>query len=116
MKEQRRVFQKINKIKEKTELATHKVELGLVDKIESKYKSLGNLDVGRFLSEIQKMTSDLKSAINKVGDLLDDAQAAVSGYRSMGDDDNAKLAERLRNDIKNDYDEIVFIYEKLNKI
>ena len=100
----------------KTKLATQKIELGLVDKLQSRYKSLGKADVGSYLSSVQKLVSNLKSAINKTGDLQDDVKSAVSGYKSMGDTDNAKLAERLLIDINNDFDELVYIYDKLRSI
>ena len=100
----------------KAELSEQRVEFALVDKIEARYKSLGSADIGRYLSQIQKMSADLKSSIDKVGNLLEDADKAVKGYRSMGDDDNAKLAERLRNDIKNDYDEMLFVYDKIRTL
>ncbi len=101
---------------DKTKLANEKIELGLVDKLQSKYKSLGSADVGNYLSKINNMVSDLKGAINKTGDLKDDVDKAVKGYRSMGDTDNAKLVERLFNSLKDDFDELVFIYDKLRSI
>ena len=110
-----RIF-KLLSTEEKTELATHKIELGLVDKLEARYKSLGKADVGIYLSGVQKLVTNLKSAISKTGDLQDDVKAAVSGYNGMGDTDNAKIAQRLLSSIKNDFDELVFIYDKLRSI
>ena len=115
MSTQCRVFKKLAEV-EKVELATQKVELGLVDKLESRYKSLGKADVGIYLSSIQKLVTNLKSAISKTGDLQDDVKSAVSGYNGMGDADNAKIAQRLLSSIKNDFDELVFIYDKLRSI
>ena len=115
MNTQKKVFNKLFK-ENKTELSTQKVELGLVDKLQSKYKSLGKADVGNYLSQINKLVSGLKSSIEKTGDLKDEVQKAVNGYGSMGDTDNKKLAERLFNDVKSDFDELVFIYQKLNSI
>ena len=72
MKEQKRVFQKINKINEKTELATQRVEfkLGdslppLIDKAE-KIRSKLNSDLDREFSKIrqvEKLLSNLESGI-----------------------------------------------------
>ena len=115
MNTQREVFNKLFK-EEEVELATQKVELGLVDKLQSKYKSLGKSDVGNYLAQINKIVSNLKGAIDKTGDLKDEVQKAVSGYGSMGDTDNKKLAERLFNDVKSDFEELVFIYQKLKSI
>tara|TARA_R110002167_G_scaffold123686_1_gene302732 strand:+ start:2443 stop:2790 length:348 start_codon:yes stop_codon:yes gene_type:complete len=115
MNTQREVFKRLFK-EEKTELETHKIDLGLVDKLESKYKSLGKSDVGNYLSQVNKIVSNLKGAIEKTGDLKDEVKKAVNGYGSMGDTDNKKLAERLFNDVNSDFEELVFIYQKLKSI
>ena len=115
MNTQKEVFNKLFK-EEKVELSAKKIELGLVDKLQSKYKSLGKADVGNYLSQINKIVSSLKSAIEKTGDLKDEVQKAVNGYGSMGDTDNKKLAERLFNDVNSDFKELIFIYQKLNSI
>jgi hypothetical protein len=115
MNTKKEVFNKLF-TESKTELSTQKIELGLVDKLQSKYKSLGSADVGNYLSKVNQMVSDLKGAINKTGDLKDEVDKAVKGYRSMGDTDNAKLSEILFNSLKDDFDELVFIYDKLRSI
>ena len=115
MNAEKKVFSRLFE-KGKTELSIHKVDLSLVDKLESRYKSLGKADVGIYLSGVQKLVTNLKSAISKTGDLQDDVKSAVSGYNGMGDTDNAKIAQRLLSSIKNDFDELVFIYDKLRSI
>jgi paraquat-inducible protein B len=107
MDTQKIAFNKVAKIK---------TDLSLIDKLESKYKSLGKADVSRFISDINRIENDLKSSIDKVGDLLDEVKKAQAGYNSMGDTDNSKIASRLVNDIQNDFDEMIFIYNKVKGI
>ena len=118
MNTQREVFNKLFK-EEKTELAKQKVELGtskLVDNLFKKYKSLGRYDVGRYISSINKITNELKQGVNKNGDLLDEAKNIQRQYNSIGDKENAGAIDRLLNDLKNDFDEVVFLYEGLKKL
>ena len=94
------------------DLATSK----LIDKLESKYKSLGKYDVINYTQQIQKITTNLKEGVEKNGDLMDEALKVSNAYKSMGDDENASSAQRVYNSVKNDFDEIVFLYQKLKAL
>ena len=96
-----------------------KVELGvsnLVDKLYNKYKSLGRYDVGKYISSVNKITNELKQGIDKNGDLLEEAKELQKKYASIGDKENSNAIQRLVNDLQNDYDEIIFLYDGLRKI
>lgn len=118
MNTKKRVFNKLAE-ETKVELATQKVELGtskMVDNLFSKYKSLGKYDVGKYISSINKITNQLKQGVDKNGDLLAEAKDVQRKYDSIGDKENAGAIQRLINDLQNDFDEVVFLYEGLRKL
>ncbi len=74
MKEQRRVFQKINKIK-KEELATQKVELALIDDVNgSLQKAFDIYDVQNELLKAQGKVQKAKSAYEQAKKIATDAK------------------------------------------
>ena len=118
MNTENRVFKKLAQA-EKVELSAQKVELGtskMVDNLFSKYKSLGKYDVGKYISSINKITNELKQGVDKNGDLLAEAKDVQRKYDSIGDKENAGATQRLINDLQNDFDEVVFLYEGLRKL
>ena len=108
------IFSKIenNNKRYEIDLATSK----LVEKLETKYKNLGKYDAVKYISQIQKIANDLKQGVEKNGDLLSEAKKLYQAYNSMGDSENANAVKRIENDIQNDFDEIVFLYEKLRAL
>ena len=111
MNTKKRVFKKLAQA-EKVELASSK----MVDNLFSKYKSLGKYDVGKYISSINKITNQLKQGVDKNGDLLAEAKDIQRKYDSIGDKENAGAIQRLINDLQNDFDEVVFLYEGLRKL
>ena len=75
MKEQRRVFQKINKIK-KEELATQKVELGSIDELQNDWRSI--------TSGYSEVSSLVRKANQKLNEMLQEYKALESKGKKIG--------------------------------
>lgn len=92
MKEQRRVFQKINKINEKTELETQKVEFALIDDVKARSKAL-NSDM-RLITTLEveffKTRRMLIGAINNIKSTSNaqskDIDKAIQSLKDLGMD------------------------------
>ena len=84
MKEQRRVFQKINKINEKTELGTHKIELSNIEmlkSITSDAKSIYNRGV-KFVQKIEALTKEARVLNGDAKAMLRGGSAIISEFES----------------------------------
>jgi chromosome segregation ATPase len=88
MKEQRRVFQKINKINEKTELGTQKVELGKIEDL------------------IQERTKEADKLWNKVNSLSATARSISAGVKN---------AEKEYNEAKQSFENFLKAEKRYNE-
>ena len=83
MKEQRRVFQKINKINEKTELGTQKVELALVDDYNKRIDKANNQRKIAAVS-YQKLIGSMQSATIQLDLALKEANKIEQAAKELG--------------------------------
>jgi len=96
------------------ELKSEVVELAIRDKFVKKLKSLKN-HPQKFAAQLDKMKADVIKGINEHGDLQDEVKKVYQGLNSLGLKDEANNMKSILNDVKNDFDELVFIKELIDK-
>ena len=95
MNTQREVFNKLFK-EEKTELATQKIELGLIDDLDKKLNSFKskNKEIGSYLEQILKLKSkfknDFKSLDKEYDNLINGYNELLKKANEIGADDISK--------------------------
>ena len=95
MNTQREVFNKLFK-EEKTELATQKIELGLIDDLDKKLNSFKskNKEIGSYLEQILKLKSkfknDFKSLDKEYDNLINGYDELLKKANEIGADDISK--------------------------
>ncbi|MHC4714850.1 MAG: hypothetical protein ACYTAN_16530 [Planctomycetota bacterium] len=92
-----------------------KVELAIRDKYIDTLKSIEN-NPSKFLSELENIKSLVIQGIEKHGDLLEEVQNVFKTLNELGLNDEANDLEFTLNDVQNDFDELVYIKETLDKI
>tara|TARA_R110000764_G_scaffold235490_1_gene330083 strand:- start:49 stop:417 length:369 start_codon:yes stop_codon:yes gene_type:complete len=95
MNTQKEVFNKLFK-EEKTELATQKIELGLIDDLDKKLNSFKskNKEIGSYLEQILKLKSkfknDFKSLDKEYDNLINGYDELLKKANEIGADDISK--------------------------
>jgi hypothetical protein len=107
----------LNKIHDSktVELKAEKLELAIRDKFIKKLKAVKN-PPEKFLKQINSLKADINKGINEVGNIRDEAQKIYSGLKSLGLSDEAGDMLFAVNDAKNDFDELVYIKQTLDKL
>jgi hypothetical protein len=101
---------------EKIELAEVNVELKSVDKFKTEYNKIQSGNTAQYISELQSIQKRVLKGINDVGDYKDKVEKVIQGLNSLGLTDEIKDFQFLRNDIQNDFDELIFINDKLKSL
>ena len=109
MREQKTVFNKLFK----ADLASQKVELASIDKYLSEYNKIQSSNTTIYLDRISQIRKDVQKGIEQVGDYQDKIKKIVSGLKDLGLNDEIGPFQSLKNDIDNDFKELVFINDKL---
>lgn len=109
MSEQKTVFNKLFK----ADLASQKVELASIDKYLSEYNKIQSSNTTIYLDRISQIRKDVQKGIEQVGDYQDKIKKIVSGLKDLGLNDEIGPFQSLKNDIDNDFKELVFINDKL---
>lgn len=109
MSEQKTVFNKLFK----ADLASQKVDLASIDKYLSEYNKIQSSNTTIYLDRISQIRKDVQKGIEQVGDYQDKIKKIVSGLKDLGLNDEIGPFQSLKNDIDNDFKELVFINDKL---
>ncbi len=97
----------------KTELASQKVELASIDKYISEYNKISSSNTTIYLDKLSQIRKDVQKGIEQVGDYQDKIKKILSGLKDLGLNDEIGPFQSLKNDIDNDFKELVFINDKL---
>jgi len=97
-------------------LSSQKVELKSIDKFRSDYLKIGSANTAKYMQELTKIQTQVLKGINDSGDYKEKIDNVIKGLNSLGLTDEIKDFQFLKNDIQNDFDELVFINEKLKSI
>lgn len=97
-------------------LSSNEVKLKSVDKFRADYLKIKSGNTAQYMEELIKIKTRVVKGINEVGDYKDKIQNTIKGLASLGLDDEMKDFQFLINDIKNDFDELVFLNEKLKSL
>lgn len=97
-------------------LAQHEVELASIDKFRNEYKKIQSGNTAKYMEQIQAIRNNVLKGIEEVGTYNEKIQKTISGLNSLGLTDEIKDFQFLKNDIQNDFDELVFINDKLKSI
>ena len=103
----------MNSLFAKTELKSTKVELASIDKYLQEYNKIqfGNTTI--YLDKISQIKKDVQKGIEQVGDYQDKIKKILTGLKDLGLNDEIGPFQSLKNDIDNDFKELVFINDKL---
>jgi len=96
----------------KTELASQKVELASIDKYISEYNKISSSNTTIYLDKLSQIRKDVQKGIEQVGDYQDKIKKILSGLKDLGLNDEIGPFQSLKNDIDNDFKELVFINDK----
>jgi hypothetical protein len=97
-------------------LAQHEVELTSIDKFRSEYNKIQSGNTTKYVEQIQAIRTNVLKGIEQVGDYMEKIENTIKGLKSLGLTDEVGDFQFLYNDIKNDFDELVFISDKLKSI
>jgi hypothetical protein len=97
-------------------LAQHEVKLASIDKFRSEYNKIQSGNTTKYIEQIQAIRTNVLKGIEQVGTYNEKIQKTIIGLKSLGLTDEIKDFEFLKNDIQNDFDELVFINDKLKSI
>lgn len=115
MTQEERIIKKVYDAK-KVELGTHKVELASIDKFRGEYNKIQSGNTTKYIEQIQSIRNNVLKGIEQVGTYNEKIQKTIQGLNSLGLTDEIKDFSFLKNDIQNDFDELVFISDKLKLI
>jgi DNA repair ATPase RecN len=92
------ILDKINKADEiqanKVELAKHEVELGAIDDLQSKYKTIAS-KAPKIKEVLLNKTTELRTVVKELNDLQSDAQKLVEMAKFLGADSVQQTASQL---------------------
>ena len=113
------IFKMVSQIEKNTneiKLAQHEIELASIDKFRNEYKKIQSGNTTKYMEQIQSIRNNVLKGIEEVGTYNEKIQKTISGLNSLGLTDEIKDFQFLKNDIQNDFDELVFINDKLKSI
>jgi len=96
-----------------TELASQKVKLASIDKYISEYNKISSSNTTIYLDKLSQIRKDVQKGIEQVGNYQDKIKKILSGLKDLGLNDEIGPFQSLKNDIDNDFKELVFINDKL---
>jgi len=92
-----KVYSKLNK---KTELATHKVDLGAIDDLDDKYKKIAS-KAPKIKQQILKNSNELSAVSNDLDNLQSDFKKLEGMAKELGADNIEKRARTMFNTVGN---------------
>ena len=107
---------KENNVLNKMYASEVKVELASIDKFRAEFLKIKSGNTAQYTLELQALDKRILKGIQEVGDYQDKIDKTILGLTSLGLTDELKDFQFLRNDIKNDFDELVFIHDKIKGI
>ena len=114
--EEKVMVEKIKELIIKSELKSNKIELGSIDKFRAEYLKIQSGNTAKYIQEIQAIRTRILKGVEQVGDYNEKIQKTIQGLNSLGLTDEVKDFQTLKNDIQNDFNELVFINDKLKTI
>ena len=111
-----KMVSQLEKNAEEVKLGKHEVALASIDKFRSEYNKIQSGNTAKYIEQIQAIRTNVLKGIEQVGDYNEKIQKTISGLNSLGLTDEIKDFQFLKNDIQNDFDELVFINDKLKSI
>jgi hypothetical protein len=114
--EEKAMVEKIKELITKSELKSNKIELGSIDKFRAEYLKIQSGNTAKYIQEIQAIRTRILKGVEQVGDYNEKIQKTIQGLNSLGLTDEVKDFQTLKNDIQNDFNELVFINDKLKTI
>jgi len=90
-----------------------KLELASIDKFRSEYLKLKSVNSSIYIDKISLIRKEVLKGIEEAGDFSDRIKLVLTGLRELDLIDEAKPFETLKNDIDNDFKELVSINDKI---
>lgn len=90
-----------------------KFQLASVDKFRSEYLKLKSVNSTIYIDKISIIRKDVLKGIEDAGSFSDKIKLIITGLRELDLTDESKPFEMLKNDIDNDFKELVDINEKI---
>jgi hypothetical protein len=101
---------------DKIELSSIEVKLALIDKFRNEYNKIQSGNTAKYVEQLQSIRTNVLKGIEQVGTYQEKIGKTIQGLNTIGLTDEIKPFQSLYNDIKNDFDELVFINDKLKSI
>lgn len=106
----------VEKHKHEVELESYKVELASIDKFRADYNKIQSSNTTKYIQQLQSIRTNILKGIEQVGNYNDKLKTIISQLNTLGLTDEIKDFQFLKNDVQNDFDELVFISDKLKSI
>jgi len=90
-----------------------KFQLASIDKFRSEYLKLKSVNSSIYIDKISLIRKEVLKGIEEAGDFSDRIKLVLTGLRELDLIDEAKPFETLKNDIDNDFKELVSINDKI---
>ena len=90
-----------------------KLQLASIDKFRSEYLKLKTVNSSIYIDKISLIRKEVLKGIEDAGDFSDRIKLVLTGLRELDLIDESKPFETLKNDIDNDFKELVSINDRI---
>ena len=101
---------------EKLYAKEQQVDLASIDKFRKEYLSIQSGNTAKYIQELTAIRTKILKGIEEIGNYKDKIDKTIQGLNSLGLTDEIKDFQFLKNDIQNDFDELVFINDKIKSL